>query len=79
MNNLLNRSGFKSLAVLLVLLISSVSVFAADNTSTLTNEPLRGLEVFLSFALLLFTIVAPAFKRRERTTFLSSNNEFFTI
>ena len=79
MNIILKRAGFKPLAVLLILLISSVSVNAADNNSTLTDEPLRGVEVFLSFALLLFLIVAPAFKRRERTVFLNSNNEFFTI
>ncbi len=73
MNTILKRAGVKALALLLTLLISSVPVFAADN-SNLSNEPLQGIGLFLSFSILLFFIVAPAFKKRERTTFLTSNN-----
>jgi len=70
------RAGF-TLLTLVILLFSSVSVFANDNSNS--AEPLQGMEGFLSFALLLFMIVAPAFKKRERTMFLSNNNELFTI
>ena len=68
----------KSFIILFLFILSSISVFAADN-NMLAEKPLEGTEAFLSLALVLFIIIAPAFKRRERTTFLSSNNEFFTI
>lgn len=79
MNNFFRKINFKSFTVLLILLISSVSVFAAYNSNLTTNEPLHGVEVILSLSLLLFIIVAPAFKRRERTTFIGSNHKYFTI
>lgn len=79
MNKLFKSVSFKFLAVFIILFISSVSVFAADKNSALTNQPLAGLEAFLSFSFLLFVILAPAFKRRERRTFLNGNNEFFSI
>ena len=68
MNNLLKGVGIKSAVLAVIFLISSVSVFAATD-SNISNKPLSAIEVVLSFALLLFVIIAPVFKKSERITF----------
>lgn len=66
-----------TLLIIVFLLFSSVPVFANDTGNT--AESSQGSEAFLSFVLLLFMIIAPACKKRERRMFLSNKNEFFTM
>lgn len=65
MKKLLKGLNFKFMVVLLALLISQLSVWAAD-ASIQTDKPITGGNVVLFFALLVFVIVAPAFKKSSR-------------
>ncbi len=66
MKNLLKKSGFKTLATLLLLIGSQTSVFADANSNTPDSQPLSGGMVVFYFAVLLFLIIAPAFKKSTR-------------
>ena len=59
MKGLLKTTSFKSIAILTILVISSVSTYAA---STSTTDTSNGLEIVGGVALLIGAIILPAFK-----------------
>jgi hypothetical protein len=59
MKSLIKTTGFKSIATLLILVITSVSTYAA---TTSTSEASNGFAIVGGVALLIGAIVLPAFK-----------------
>ena len=57
------KSLVKSISVLAIIAVSSVSVFAATNSTDTSSN--NGAAVIGGVALLIATIVLPAFKRQE--------------
>ena len=60
------KSLVKSIAVLAVIIVSSVSVFAATNATDTSSA--SGIQVVGGLALLLAVIVLPAFKGTKTTS-----------
>jgi hypothetical protein len=64
MKKLIKMSGY-ILATMMVLLISQLSVFAADGSSN-QGSSLTGAQVFGGFAVLVLVILLPLFKKSNK-------------
>lgn len=68
MNKIFKAGGCKPL-VIFAFIITDIFVSALNSHVDLNNNAASGIDVVVFFLLLLFIIIAPAFKKREKTTF----------
>lgn len=65
MNKFLNRKLCKAILSCFLFLIPATFVSAQSPNVADIEEPKTGIEIILFFTLLLFMLLAPAFKKRE--------------
>ncbi|MCW3108862.1 MAG: hypothetical protein JWQ09_3368 [Segetibacter sp.] len=65
MKKLFNEKAAKLFVLFYMLIFSESSILAQTPNVAQIEEPKTGMEILLFFGLLLFMILAPAFKKRE--------------